>query len=103
MKNESRLFNKVEFTKRVLQNTNRLNKFLNSIGYEFDDTKHKFIPTEKGIYVTCSKLINADIFAITQNLFFPYIMSYSTYNINLIFLNDISCFEFDLDKNDKTK
>ena len=105
----------MKFTQRVIEDTNLLNKFLNRIGFEYDENKnHTIVPGKKGVYIFCSKIKNEDenllqsaagslymLAGIVGGQYFDVMMNSGT-----VFLNDIKCFVSDETlelNNDKTK
>lgn len=87
---------KVDFTKRILKEEGLLNDFLNSIGYNYDSVKHKFILSKKGIYVFCDKEENSlsDVFNMMGGVFKNFLsMSFSGYDSReaIVLVNDMQC------------
>ena len=84
---------KIYFTNMILKNEKLLNSFLNSIGYNYEPTKHKFIIAKKGVYIFCDRQDSplSDLIKIVSNSF-P-MLSSSAYSskAGLVLISDNQC------------
>ena len=105
----------MKFTQKVIANTELLNKFLNRIGFEYDENKnHQIVHGKKGVYILCSKIKNEDEKLLSSTVGSLYMLAgvmsgpyFDTMmNSGTVFLNDIRCYSSDETlqlNNDKTK